>query len=376
MKITGAVLRASGLGRPYSQSKPLSIETLDLAGPGEGEVLVRIEAAGLCHSDLSVVNGSRPRPLPMLLGHEAAGIIERLGSGVEDLRVGQRVSTVFLPRCEECSACATGGTLPCAEGSRRNAEGVLTSGQTRLAADGQAVRHHLGVSGFATYAVLSRRSVVPVGDDVPPQVAAVLGCAVLTGGGAVKNAGRLRPGQDVIVVGLGGVGMAAVLTALAITAQAGGRVIGVDANPEKLVAARDLGAHDAATPDEAVARGLRAPVVIEAAGHPRAFEAAVSLTGPGGVTVTTGLPAPDATATIVPLGITAEARSIVGCYLGSSVPARDIPEYEQMWRDGRLPVELLATATIPLERINEALDVLDAGGSIRQMISFPESSGE
>ncbi len=370
MKITGAVLRSSGLSRPYAESRPLEVVELELAPPGPGEVRIRIETAGLCHSDLSVVNGSRPRPLPMLLGHEAAGIVEELGGGVTDLEVGQRVVTVFLPRCEQCASCLTGGKLPCEAGTKSNTEGMLPSNEIRIAEGGSPVRHHLGVSGFATHAIVDRRSVVPVGADVPPQVAAVLGCAVLTGGGAVKNAGALEPGQDVIVVGLGGVGMAAVLTALAITASAGGRVIGVDAIPEKLEAARAMGAHEAATPDEAMARGLRAPVVIEAAGHPRAFETAVTLTAPGGITVTAGLPAPDAVSRVTPLTITAEARTIVGSYLGSAVPARDIPEYERMWREGSLPVEKLASSTVPLGDINHALDVLDEGRAIRQMISF------
>lgn len=370
MKITAAVLRRSGAPRPYAESTPLDVVELELDGPGPGEVRIRVETAGLCHSDLSVVDGNRPRPLPMLLGHEAAGIVEELGEGVTDLEVGQRVVTVFLPRCEECPSCLTGGKLPCEPGSKSNTEGVLPAGGIRLSEGGAPVNHHLGVSGFATHAVVDRRSVVAVGADVPPQVAAVLGCAVLTGGGAVKNAGALQPGQDVIVVGLGGVGMAAMLTALAITAASGGRVIGVDAMPAKLDAAREMGAQDAASPDEAVARGLRAPVVIEAAGHPRAFETAVALTAPGGITVTAGLPAPDARSQIAPLTVTAEARTIIGSYLGSAVPARDIPEYERMWRAGSLPVEKLTSATVPLREINHALDVLDEGRAIRQMISF------
>ncbi|MGK0715451.1 alcohol dehydrogenase catalytic domain-containing protein [Leucobacter sp. W1153] len=370
MKITGAVLKQSGLARPYATSLPVNIVEVDLAPPGLGEILIRVETAGLCHSDLSVVNGSRQRPLPMLLGHEAAGIVAELGEGVTDLEVGQRVVTVFLPRCEICPSCLTGGKLPCEAGTRSNTEGVLPSGELRLGQNGEPIKHHLGVSAFATHAVVDRRSVVPVGADVPPQVAAVLGCAVLTGGGAVKNAGALEPGQDVIVVGLGGVGMAAILTAVAITSAAGGRVIGVDSIPEKLEAALAMGADDAATPEDAVARLLRAPVVIEAAGHPRAFETAVALTAPGGITVTAGLPSPDATSTITPLTITAEARTIVGSYLGSSVPARDIPEYEQMWREGVLPVEKLTSSTVPLAELNHALDVLDEGRAIRQMISF------
>lgn len=370
MKITGAVLRSSPAVPPFAESKPLEVVECELDAPGPSEVLVRIEAAGLCHSDLSVVNGNRPRPLPMLLGHEAAGIVVTVGSEVHDIEPGTRVTTVFLPRCESCEACATGGKLPCSTGTATNVAGVLPSGRRALSAAGQPVHHHVGVSGFATHAVLDRRSVVPVGGDVPPEVAAVFGCAVLTGGGAVRNAGNLQPGQDVIVVGLGGVGMAAVLTAAAITTAAGGRVIGVDANPDKLLQARDFGASAGFTPEDAAEKGLRAPVVIEAAGHPRAFETAVELTAPGGITVTAGLPSPEARSVVAPLGITSEARTIIGSYLGSAVPSRDIPEYEALWRAGGFPVEKLISSRIRLDEINEALDELDGGHAIRQIIIF------
>ena len=367
MRIRGAVLRAIGAERPFAQSRPLELVELELDAPGPGELLVRIEAAGLCHSDLSVVDGARPRPMPMLLGHEAAGIVEAIGPGVDDVAVGERIVTTFLPRCGECAACATDGRLPCERGSASNGAGELLSGGRRLHEGGEDVHHHLGVSAFATHAVLDRRSVVPVGADVPPQVAAVLGCAMLTGGGAVINAGKPREGDDIVIVGLGGVGMAALLAAASLGL---GRVIGVDAVPAKLETALRLGADVALSPDDAIAQGLRAPVVIEAAGHPRAFETAFALTAPGGTTVTVGLPHPDARSSLSPLTFTAEARTVVGSYLGSAVPSRDIPRYEQLWREGRLPVEALVTSEIGLDGLNEALDTLADGKAIRQVVRF------
>lgn len=372
MKIFGAVLETVGSTRPYAQSRPLAVAELDLASPGPQEVLIRMEAAGICHSDLSVVNGDRPRPLPMLLGHEAAGTVVALGAGVDDLEPGQRVVTVFLPRCEECPNCRTGGKLPCSVGTESNGAGTLPGGSTRLSRTGQPVLHHLGVSGFATHAVLNRRSVVPVGRDIPPTVAALLGCAVLTGGGAVINAAHPQEGQDIMVVGLGGVGMAALLTAVAVSSEwaAPARIIGVDANPDKLTAARELGATETYSPGAAEELGIRAHLVVEAAGHPRAFETAVRSTAPGGTTVTVGLPAPGTLSSIEPLGITAEARTIIGSYLGSAVPARDIPVYAQMWREGRLPVEKLASSVITLDEINEAMDELADGNAIRQIVMF------
>jgi len=367
MRIRGAVLEEIGRPRPYSESRPLSVGELDLAPPGDSELLVRIETAGLCHSDLSVVDGNRVRPVPMLLGHEAAGVVEQAGSAVDDMPVGQRVVMTFLPRCGQCPACATNGLTPCEPGSAANGAGTLMGGGRRLSRDGHPVHHHLGVSGFATYAVVDRRSVVPVPADVPSHVASLLGCAVLTGGGAVINAGRPQPGQTVIVVGLGGVGMAAVLTALA---EDDVTVIGVDQLTDKLALARTLGAHEAYTPDEAREHGLKGAVVVEAAGHPLALQTAIDLTSPGGRTVTVGLPPPDARITVSPLGFVAEGRSLIGSYLGSAVPSHDIPHFVGLWRAGRLPVEKLVSSTITLDQVNDGMDQLADGHAVRQLINF------
>lgn len=365
MRIHGAVLDQVGLPRPYAESRPLQIIELDLAPPGDTELLVRIEAAGLCHSDLSVVDGNRVRPVPMLLGHEAAGIVERVGSAVDDLAVGQRVVMTFLPRCGHCSACDTGGLAPCSVGSAANAEGALLGGGGRISRADGPVLHHLGVSAFATHAVVDRRSVVPVDADVPAVVASLLGCAVLTGGGAVLNSGQPRPGQTVAVVGMGGVGMAAMLTALALDDV---RVVAVDQVPAKLERALSLGAHAAVTPEQA--GDLKAAVVIEAAGHPAALETALAITAPGGRTVTVGLPPPDARITLSPLALVAEGRSLIGSYLGSAVPARDIPRFVELWRAGRLPIESLVSATITLDQINHGMDQLADGHAVRQIIEF------
>lgn len=380
MKITGAVLREMRAQRPYTQSRPIDVTSVELGEPGPHEVLIRMTAAGLCHSDLSVVDGNRPRPLPMLLGHEGAGVVEQVGADVTEFAPGDHVVTVFLPRCGQCANCATDGKLPCTPGTASNNAGVLPfdgeirrlseSGESthpRAGQPGEPINHHLGVSVFATHAIVNAASIVKVGSDVPPQIAAPLGCAVLTGGGAVLNAGKPAPGDDIMVVGLGGVGMAALLTALSVGT---GEVIGVDANPEKLERARKLGASQVYTPAEVAEAGVKAPVVIEAAGHPKAFETAYSATAVGGTTVTVGLPAPDALSQIHPLTLTAEARTVVGSYLGSAVPSRDIPQYEQMWREGKLPVEELVSGIVHLDDINAAMDTLADGKAVRQVIIF------
>ena len=381
MEIVGAVLEHSGAEPPFATSVPLSICRLELDAPGPGEILVRIEVAGVCHSDLSVVDGNRLRPTPMLLGHEAAGIVEAFGDdvlgdralrdgaladGASGLVVGDRVVMTFLPRCGACTGCATGGRLPCEVGSAANNAGTLLGGGIRLHRDGHPVSHHLGVSAFATHTVVNRASVVRVDPDIPADVAALLGCAVLTGGGAVLNSAKPEPGETVMVVGLGGVGMAAVLVALSL----GHHVIGVDGVEQKLATARDCGVTETYTPQQLLDAGVRAPVVIEAAGNARAFETALAATAVGGRTVTVGLPAPDVRASISPLLLTAEARTIIGSYLGSALPSRDIPLFAQLWREGRLPVEKLISSRIRLDQLNEAMDALAEGRALRQLIVF------
>ncbi|MCK0112041.1 alcohol dehydrogenase catalytic domain-containing protein [Ornithinimicrobium sp. F0845] len=368
MRIRGAVLEEIGRPRPYAESQPMTVSDLDLAPPRDSELLVRVQAAGVCHSDLSVVDGNRVRPVPMLLGHEASGVVEAVGADVSDIGPGQRVIMTFLPRCGDCAPCQTGGRVPCVAGSTSNNAGELLAGGGRLSRAGEEIKHHLGVSGFATHCVVDRRSVVPVDDDVPPEVAAVLGCAVLTGGGALINAARPESGQTVAVVGLGGVGMAALITAVGLE---GCTVIGVDGLRDKLDTATRLGADQVFTPAEFAEAGTRADVVIEAAGSARAFEAAVAATAPGGVTVTVGLPSPEARSSISPLGLVAEGRTIIGSYLGSAVPERDIPVFIDLWRRGRLPVQELISSVIGLEDLNSAMDALADGKAVRQVMLFP-----
>ena len=369
MLIKAAVLEEIGRERPYAQTEPITVSELELGEPGPTEILVKMEAAGLCHSDLSVVDGNRVRPVPMALGHEAAGRVVTVGSEVTDLSPGQRVVMTFLPRCGECKGCLTDGKLPCEPGSVANNAGVLLHNEGHLTRDGERIYHHLGVSGFATHAVVDRATVVPVGDDLPPEIAAVLGCAVLTGGGAVMNAAAPEPGDSLMIVGLGGVGMAALITAVSLGVE---RIVAVDGVPEKLEQARTLGAHEIYTPQEVAEQGIKATHVVECAGNARAFETAFKATAPGGRTVTVGLPNPKAVSEITPLTITAEARTIIGSYLGSAVPSRDIPRYEQLWREGKLPVESLITSRIRLDQINEAMDQLADAKAVRQVIVFDE----
>jgi alcohol dehydrogenase len=374
MKIRAAILEEMGRPRPYAVSRPLTIAEIDLAPPGRGEVLVRITAAGLCHSDLSVINGDRPRPTPMALGHEAAGIVEEAGEDVADLVPGDRVALVFVPSCGCCAPCAEGRPALCEPAARANGAGEMLGGGRRIARAGRPVHHHLGVSAFAEYAVVSRRSLVKVPADLPPVEAALFGCAILTGVGAVANTARIAPGSTVAVIGLGGVGLAALLGAAACGAA---RIVAIDIEPEKLALAGTLGASDmvdARSPDAtAQVRDLTAGGVdyaFEMAGSAKALELAWSITRRGGMTVTAGLPNPSQRLSLPPVALVAEERTLKGSYVGSCVPSRDIPRYVALYRQGRLPVDRLLGETLALEDINAAFDRLADGKARRQVIRF------
>ena len=375
MKIRAAVLDAMGAERPYAKSKPLTIEQIELEPPGQGEVLVRMGAAGLCHSDLSVINGDRPRPTPMALGHEAAGVVEELGPGVEDLKKGDHVVLVFVPSCGHCNPCAEGRPALCEPGAAANTAGTLLSGARRLfRSNGNPVYHHMGCSAFAEYAVVSRRSVVRIDRELPLDEAALFGCAVLTGVGAVVNTGQVRAGSTVAVVGLGGVGLASILGAAASGAR---QIVAVDLSDEKLKLARELGAthtFNAADADlvEKVKQATKGGVdySVEMAGSVRAFETAYRITRRGGTTITAGLPPPSATWAMPSTNLVAEERTIKGSYIGTCVPSRDLPRYIDLYRAGKLPVNRLMTGKLKLEQINEGFDLLHEGKAVRQVVTF------
>ena len=375
MKIKAAVLHEMGRPRPYYESKPLQIEEIDLNGPGPDEVLVKIHAAGLCHSDLSVIDGSRPRILPMVIGHEASGEVMECGVGVNDLKQGDHVVFSFVPMCGHCIPCMTGRPALCEPGAAANTKGVLLNGDIRLKDHNHHdLHHHLGVSAFAEYVVASRRSLVKISDTIPFEVAALFGCAVLTGVGAVVNTARLSAGQTILVVGLGGVGLAAVLGALSAGAAT---VIAADINPQKRDIALQLGAQYVIDPAELTSvtqvkdlTGGGVDIAVEFAGVINALEFAYSATKRGGTTVTAGLPHPSKMFSLSPTVLVGEERTLKGSYLGSCIPARDITAYIALYESGRLPVDKLLSETISLEQVNEGFERLASGKTIRQIISF------
>jgi alcohol dehydrogenase len=371
MKTRSAVLVETGRSRPYAASRPLEITELELDPPGPGEVLLRMRAAGLCHSDLSVIDGNRPRPLPLALGHEGAGIVEAVGPGVTALAPGDHVVTTFVATCGHCGPCLAGRPVLCEPAMRANAAGTLLCGERRLH-HGGPVNHHLGVSAFSEHAVVAQESCVRIPAELPFDQAAVFGCAVITGVGSVVNAAAMPRGASALVVGLGGVGLAALLGARRLDASP---LVAVDLSEDKLALARRLGAthaFNAADPDcaaqvvEATAGG--AAYAFEMAGSVAALELAWAATARGGTTVSAGLSHPDRMMTLRHLTLVAEERTLKGSYHGSAVPARDIPRYIDWYLAGELPVQHLLSERLRLEDLNEAFDRLADGRSVRQVL--------
>ncbi len=372
MKIEAAVLREAGKSRPYAESQPLCIEEVDLDPPSKGEVLVQIKAVGLCHSDLVTITGERARPLPMVIGHEAAGIIAEIGPDVEGLAPGDHVVPSYVASCGRCDMCREGRPALCQPATAANLAGTLLDGTTRLHESGHHIHHHSGVAAFAEYAVISQNALVKIDPDIPFQHAALFGCAVVTGVGAVVNTARVSTGQSVAVVGLGGVGLSSLLAARACGA---GRIIAIDVQDDKLALARQLGAHDVfnATVADCVdeireTTGGGVHIAVETAGSPRALETAYAITRRGGTTVTAGMPGPDATVSLSHLSLAGEERCLKGSYMGSCVPSRDIPRYMNLFQDGRLPVDRLMSRAIAFDELNEAFDRLADVSTVREVL--------
>lgn len=385
MKIRAAVLETMGKPAPYSVSKPLTIEELDLEEPEQDEVLVKMWYVGLCHSDLSVINGSRPRPTPMVLGHEAMGQVLQIGPGVDNVTVGDLVCCIFVPGCGQCQGCRIGRPTLCIPGAEANKRGVLLCGRTHLfrigASEKQPVYHMGGTSGFATHAVLSKHSVIKVDPNMPPQYAALLGCSVITGIGAVTNSAKVAFGSSVAVVGLGGVGLCGLLGAKACGAST---ILAIDLEERKLAKAKEFGAthtYQVEKQDSLSktvenirnligARGL--DYAFEMAGSGPALQIAYGITKPGGTTVTIGLPDPKVDLAIQQVSITAEERTIIGSYLGSGVASRDLPRYIELYKRGALALEKLVSGIVPLSQINEGFDMLEKGEVIRVLVDLKE----
>lgn len=371
MRVHGAVLAGVCDDRPYQVSRPLALTELLLEEPHAEELLVKITAAGLCHSDLSVINGDRARPVPMLLGHEAAATVVATGAEITDVHVGDHVTLVYVPACGQCGFCRSAQPAMCERGAAANSNGELLSGGRRISfPDGRPVHHHLGVSAFADHAVVHRSSAVVVDRDIPPAVAALLGCAMATGYGAIARTAGVHAGGSVGVFGLGGVGLAAVMSARALGADP---IIAVDPVAQKRRLAIELGANQAVAPQDAASAFAALPTggaqwTVEAVGSAEVLAAAFTAAGRGGTTVAAGLAHPSAQLRVPALPIVAEARTLRGSYMGSTNPQVDIPAMARLWRDGKLPVERLITGQLTFDDINRGMESLAAGEAVRQIL--------
>lgn len=365
-----ALLREAG--------RPLSVEEVDLAAPGPGEVQVRVLAAGVCHSDLHYMTGDLTSLLPVVLGHEGAGVVEAVGPGVTRAAPGDTVVMTWRPRCGHCRYCAAGRPGLCTSAPRLSQSGGLLDGTSRLSLGGEKVHHFLGVSCFAEQAVLAQESVVVVPDGTPPAVAAVTGCAVVTGVGAVLNVMGDGAGRSVLVVGAGGVGLSAVMGARLVGAHP---VVVADVSRDRLDRALELGAtHTVLVGDEPMDEAVRrcCPEGVEwafdAVGKPDTLQGAMASLRPGGTTVAIGLGRAGATVSVPVNDLVQKEKRLVGSLYGSSNTVVQIPRLLELHAAGRLDLDALVGTTYPLDRITEAFDGLVQGDVGRGVVLPQETS--
>ena len=368
MKIRAVVLEATG--------GPLTPCELDLASPGPAEVLVRLKASGVCHSDWNAVDGTAENPCPCVLGHEGAGIVEAVGEGVTRVSVGDHVALSWAPWCGDCAECRRDLPQLCSVIWPAMGTGGLMDGTPRLSRDGEPVYHYSFLSTFAEACVVPERSCIPIATDVPFDVAALVGCAVTTGVGAVWRTAGVRPGDRVAVIGCGGVGLSALMAAVAAGA---GSVVAVDAAEPKLEVARSFGA-DASVlwqgSAEATAEAVRSATgggvdfAIEATGRPEAMEAAFLSTRARGAAVLIGIPRADSVLSLPAATIPRMERRVLGSIYGSSKPERDFPRTLDLYRRGMLPLDRLVSHRLPLDEVERAFELMHSGEAVRVVLDL------
>jgi S-(hydroxymethyl)glutathione dehydrogenase / alcohol dehydrogenase len=346
---------------------------IDLAPPGPGEVLVDIAAAGVCHSDLHVLKGDWELPLPLVMGHEGSGVVVEVGAGVEHPAPGDHVVLSWYAPCGHCAMCALGRETQCLTNGRVVAGGgVLFDGTSRLSRSGSPVYHYLGVSSFAEQAVVPASGAIKIRDDAPLDLAALVGCAIATGVGAVTHAAKVERHRTVVVIGTGGVGLSVVQGARLAEAS---RIVAVDLVASKLVTAQQLGATDVVDaslgdPVAAVRELLPdgADYAFDAIGHTTTTEQAISMLGAGGAAVVVGLPAQGERASFEPLALAEADQRIIGTNYGSIRPSVDIPRLVDWAVEGRLDLEAMVSARRPLSEAADALVDLAEGRALRQLL--------
>jgi Zn-dependent alcohol dehydrogenase len=372
MRMTAAVMYEQGLPTPYLESKPFRIEEIDLDGPGDGEVLVEVRAAGLCHSDLSQVAGLRKRTLPVVGGHEGAGIVREAGRGVTRLSPGDHVVMTVASGCGHCRPCIESRPALCDAVSASRSQGLLANGMRKLSRHGQPVYHYSGVSSFAQYAVTVPNTLIKTDPSIPLDVAAMFGCAVVTGAGCVFNAAKVGPGQNVAVFGLGGVGLN---TVMAARISGAAEIIGIDTNEAKFPLAMELGCTRTLSAfDPKLTQAVKdltqggVDFAFEISGNKVAMASANAITRKGGEIVCVGLGASNEMYEYAHAALVAEEKVFRGSLMGTCVPERDVPRYLKYYLDGKMPVDRLKSGTMDFDHLNLNLDLLDRGEVVRQVL--------
>ena len=357
--------------------KPLEIrDDVEVEAPRAGEVRIRFGASGVCHSDLSMQNGTMFPSCPIVLGHEGAGVIEEVGEGVTNVEVGDHVVVSWVPQCGECFFCARGEGYLCKKADASLASGGLLDGTPRFTSAGAPLRQMAATGSFSEVSIIPASGAVKIDDDVPMKVAALIGCGVLTGVGAAMNTASIRPGDTVVVVGCGGVGLNVVQGARIAGA---GRIIAVDMNETKLAMARSFGATDVidASSGDPVSQvmGLTeergADVAFEVIGLQQTIDQVITMTRRGGEVVLVGVPKMDAMVQIPAfLGLVLQGKTIKGCWYGSSNTHVDIPKLVGLYKSGELKLDELISRTISLDEVNEAFDAMTTGEVARSVIEY------
>lgn len=354
----------------------LALKRLTLDEPGPGEVMVKIAATGVCASDAHTRSGRIPAPLPTVLGHEGAGVVAATGPGVAHVRPGDRVALSWLPSCGRCRYCQAGRPVLCAESAPALLAGTLLDGTVRMHDDGSDVHHYSFLSTFADHTVVPAVSAIKIPDAVPLTVAALAGCGVLTGYGAVVNRARVAPGDAVLVYGAGGVGLSAIMAAKLSGAD---EIVVVDPQEEKRAGAVAFGATRVLSPDDGVVREVRgltggcgADVTIDAVGQEGLLEQAFDATAPGGTVVCVGVPSATAYASVPAARFVREEKYLTGSLYGSSRPTQDIPRLLGQFSSGKLPIDKLISKTYAFEDIDQAFTDMAGGGTRRGVVLVDE----
>ncbi len=348
-------------------------EEIEVAPPGREEVMVRVVNAGVCRSDVPAIYGKRSIPLPIVLGHEGAGVIEQVGEGVTAVEPGDHVILVVRAPCGRCYSCSIGRPALCEEATRVSGGGSMPDGSIHFSKDGKPVYHFLTLSCFQEHTIVHERNVVRVPADLPMHVAGVLGCGVVTGVGAVVNTAQVRPGSSVAVFGVGGVGLSVVMGSRLVNAR---KIIAVDIKDSKLEYALSMGATDAVNsakvePVKAIrdlTGGRGVEYAFEVIGLGKVFEQAFEATCRAGTTIMVGSPPPEETFTLPARVLYSQERTVKASYYGSCQPYRDIPWLVSLYQAGKLPLDRLISRHYPLDQYPEALRALEAGEVARGVL--------